>query len=213
MTISSDSATTALLAEYATFLDSDSARAALLKFIEHARSDTRYKFLPRKQGSLERTVQYMVGHAWAYGFIVNKADLLFYYRKPSDRVSEVALDGLLARGMMAKRNPAGEITVRIRSIDDAGAILADCFDDATSLLESQPPERERERELEFPLNFPRYAELVLPLLRLIFERGGRDYEMRASDTYGPLAESFGLSPADRVVTRNDVSRDGNSTPV
>jgi 5-methylcytosine-specific restriction enzyme A len=63
------------------------------------------------------------------------------------------------------------------------------------------------------MSFPRYSELELPLLRLIYELGGAGFQIRTSDAYAPLAASFGLEAADLARTRNDVSGDGNSTPI
>lgn len=51
--------------------------------------------------------------------------------------------------------------------------------------------------------FPEYEELERPLLCHIYHHGGAKYEVRASDTYGPLAEHFRLTPSERAQLRGD----------
>lgn len=58
------------------------------------------------------------------------------------------------------------------------------------------------------MSFPSYRDIEMPLLKLIFERGGREYEMKASDTYIPLGIYFNLSDNDFSKSRHDVLRDG-----
>lgn len=63
------------------------------------------------------------------------------------------------------------------------------------------------------MTFPSYANLEQPLLRFIYEHGGQGFEVRPRDVYGPLADWFGLSEGEHLITRDHVSGDGNSTPV
>jgi 5-methylcytosine-specific restriction enzyme A len=63
------------------------------------------------------------------------------------------------------------------------------------------------------MSFPRYSELESSLLRFIYDHGGTKHKIRSRDAYAPLAESFGLNSAELALTRNDVSGDGNSTPI
>jgi 5-methylcytosine-specific restriction protein A len=60
------------------------------------------------------------------------------------------------------------------------------------------------------VSYPAYEELELPLLKLIYERGGRVYEMKASDTYDLLADYFNLSDLERKQTRDNLLNDGRN---
>lgn len=130
MTISSDPTTESLLLEFRSSLNSEPARAAWDTFVQHARIETRFQFVPRSQGELKRTVRYMLGDIWAYGFIVNRADLLFYFRGPSGRVGDDVLEALCSRGLVAERNRKGELKARIRDADEARLVIADCFENS-----------------------------------------------------------------------------------
>ncbi|MCA7927389.1 HNH endonuclease [Burkholderia cenocepacia] len=59
--------------------------------------------------------------------------------------------------------------------------------------------------------YPSRDELELSLLKLIFDHG-EEYEMRAVDTYGPLADYFGLSELERTQTRQAVLADERAEP-
>lgn len=61
--------------------------------------------------------------------------------------------------------------------------------------------------------YPAYEEVELPLLKLLFEYGGDDYQMRAIETYSPLADHFMLTQKERTQTRNDLYLDGKNEPV
>jgi len=63
------------------------------------------------------------------------------------------------------------------------------------------------------MSYPAYEEVELPLLKHLFEHGGDSYQIRAKDTYGPLADHFDLSPYERVQTRDDLLADGRDEPV
>ncbi len=60
--------------------------------------------------------------------------------------------------------------------------------------------------------FPEYEQIETPLLLYIFEAGAPSYEVQASDTYGPLADRFGLSERERQMTRDEVHGDGREEP-
>jgi hypothetical protein len=45
--------------------------------------------------------------------------------------------------------------------------------------------------------FPQYPDLEEPLLCFIYHRGGLNHEVRARDTYSPLADLFQLSEQER----------------
>ncbi len=61
--------------------------------------------------------------------------------------------------------------------------------------------------------YPAYEEVELPLLKLLYEHGGPEYQMRARDTYEPLADHFGLSVIERSQTRDELLGDGRHEPV
>ncbi|SEF40628.1 winged helix-turn-helix domain-containing protein [Billgrantia desiderata] len=63
------------------------------------------------------------------------------------------------------------------------------------------------------MTYPAYEEVELPLLKLLFERGGDSRQMRAKDTYEPLADHFELSTNERVQTRDELFGDGRDEPV
>lgn len=51
--------------------------------------------------------------------------------------------------------------------------------------------------------YPEYEQLADALVCFLFRTGGSNFERRASDTYAPLADEFGLSRAERVAPRPD----------
>lgn len=51
--------------------------------------------------------------------------------------------------------------------------------------------------------FPEYEEIEKPLLCLIYRSGGGKHEVRASDTYRPLADHFKLTTSERAEPRKD----------
>lgn len=61
--------------------------------------------------------------------------------------------------------------------------------------------------------YPAYEEVELPLLKLIYEHGGSVYQMRAKETYAPLADHFGLSEFEQKQTRDELLGDGRDEPV
>ena len=63
------------------------------------------------------------------------------------------------------------------------------------------------------MTYPAYEEVELPLLKLIYEQGGSAYQIRAKDTYEPLADHFGLSDFERTQTRDELLSDGRDEPV
>lgn len=127
MTIPNTQEVESKLAEYRAYISSENAREAFNLLVNEARKDERYSFFPHEQGALKRTIRYLVGSSWSYGFIVNQSDLLFYYRLPSSRVSNEGLSSLQQMGLIASHNKQGEIKVRIASVSDARLVLDDCF--------------------------------------------------------------------------------------
>ena len=53
------------------------------------------------------------------------------------------------------------------------------------------------------MSLPEYEDIEWPLLCLIYRSGGVNHEISSSDAYGPLADHFNLSPADRALLRHD----------
>ena len=49
--------------------------------------------------------------------------------------------------------------------------------------------------------FPKWTDIDDPLLSLIYLNGGPEYQMRAGDTYDPLAKHFKLSAKDKALGR------------
>ena len=103
------------VAGYRAFLSTEDSRSALDLFIEAAKTDTIYDFVPTGHGNIARTVKFQFKDAGranqsAYAFIVNQSDLLFYYRAPSGRVSDALASQLASAGLVIKRpNTAGQL--------------------------------------------------------------------------------------------------------
>lgn len=53
------------------------------------------------------------------------------------------------------------------------------------------------------MTFPAYEDIEEPLLCYIFFHGGHEYQVHARDTYRPLADFFGMSPAQRGEALSD----------
>ena len=47
------------------------------------------------------------------------------------------------------------------------------------------------------MSYPEYQDLEEPLLLFIYCNGGLNYQVRAIDTYVPLAEQFGLTEREK----------------
>jgi 5-methylcytosine-specific restriction protein A len=62
------------------------------------------------------------------------------------------------------------------------------------------------------MSYPPYDELEMPLLKLIYEIGGLNFQIHATDAYAPLAKHFDLSETERKQSRNDVNADGRDEP-
>lgn len=122
--ITDDSATRARLAEYRAHLGSKDAREALDVLVQAAESDSRYQFDPGPHGAIERTVNYLVSRWNPYSFIVNANDVLFYFRRPSGQASSKLLHVLQAEGLEASLNKSRELKVRVRTANDATAVLS-----------------------------------------------------------------------------------------
>ncbi len=118
-----------LVDEYRHHLNSEDARQALDELITRAKIDTAFEFIPTGHGNITRTVKYVriSDGAWAYGFIVNRASILFYYRNPSGRVSDALASEISSNGLETSRSGMGEIKVRISGAKDVQFVLDDCF--------------------------------------------------------------------------------------
>jgi HNH endonuclease len=129
VSVSQDVGTEKLLQDFHNHLQNDDAREAFSFLLNRARADTDYRFVPRAQGALKRTVQYLRGgSSWPYGFIVNLDDLLFYYRAPSRRTTDDFLQHIASLGLDVSRNKKNELKVRIRNRADAEVVYQDCFE-------------------------------------------------------------------------------------
>lgn len=122
----------AQLSEFRNSLLSEQSKAAFDYLIDAARNDHSYSILPEGKSVIKRSVQYTVGGRYAYAFIVNKSDLLFYFRKPSGRVSDELVQSLVEMGLTAGyvaqgKTPRQEVTVRISNVEEAQKLVAYCF--------------------------------------------------------------------------------------
>lgn len=91
-------------------------------------------------------------------------------------------------------------------------ILCDTTDTAVldSITELDAEYREKayvpSGERRGSMHFPPYEDIEGPLLCHILFHGGSEYEVRARDTYRPLADFFGLSHSER----HEVLEDGTN---
>lgn len=126
MIISAERNAEARLSDIESSLAAGPGRDAFRVLIEAARSATAYEIEPTGQPSAEKqAVNYVVKGQCHYAFIVNSADLLFYYRKPSGLPSPALVEALAANGLEAALNKSGEVTVRISTPQQASIVLAD----------------------------------------------------------------------------------------
>lgn len=187
MSIPNSSAIDAQLSAFRVHLASEQSRAAFDYFVETAKSDPRYVFAPEGRSVIKRSVRYTVDGKYAYAFIVNKADLLFYYRKPSGRVSDELLQSLLTLGLTAayapqRKTPRQEITVRISNMEEARKVVAHCFgQDFEKLNHGANGSNWSDEELK--ASIAAYREMVQ------FERDGRP--LNKSQIYKDLAATYG----------------------
>ncbi len=118
-----------LVDEYRKYMNNESTRQAFDALVGCAKADPLFDFVPTGHGNISRTVKYVRKEdgAWAYGFIVNRGSILFYYRIPSRRVTDALVKQVVARGLEASLSSLGEIKVRLCTADDAQVVIADCF--------------------------------------------------------------------------------------
>jgi len=63
------------------------------------------------------------------------------------------------------------------------------------------------------VGYPEYQDIEDPLLCFIYQNGGANYQVHASDTYGPLADYFSLSQWERTRSRDETHSDGRDEPL
>lgn len=183
MTIEYDEPTRRLLSECRNYLHSDEARRAFDHLVKYAESDSQYRFVPRKQGALHRTIRYLfAGRTWSYGFIVNKSDLLFYCRKPSKRSNSDERDRFHGLGLDASMNNAGELTVRICSEMDAETVYRECISKAVGTEARDISADWSDEELRESINAYRTMQ------RLVRESPST---LNKKEVYRKLSERFG----------------------
>ena len=120
------------VAGYRAYLSTEDSRSALDCFIEAAKIDAVLKFVPKRHGAIDKTVNFQFNEVGrtnqsAYAFIVNTSDLRFYYRSPCGRVSDTLASQLAVAGLEVEWPNDHEIAVRIRNAADARIVIEDCF--------------------------------------------------------------------------------------
>lgn len=111
------------------WLQSADARAAFEYLIEHGKKLNGYTCFLHMQGYL-RTYRYTCAHGWPFGFIVNRTDLLFYFRKAGLSNPAAHMERLRDRFSEVMSNQRGEIKVRLHNEDEARALMSLIFPDS-----------------------------------------------------------------------------------
>lgn len=101
-------------------------REAYLYLTHHAATLTDYECRPQDKGEV-RDFRYYQGAEQPFAFIVNQQSLLWYFRPAGLTHPAASVAGLEARFTEVRRNPAGEITVRITSLEDAKRLVDRVF--------------------------------------------------------------------------------------
>ena len=117
-----------LLVEHRDSMDSSGGRDAYDLLTRAAQELTAYACAPAWQGDV-RIFKYTdpASGERPFAFIVNRGDLLFYVRKPGFVRVPGGFHALKSQFASARKNPAGEWTVRITGAADAQALLGVVF--------------------------------------------------------------------------------------
>ncbi len=118
--------TDALLRSHLDYIAADEARRAAHLLIGYIDAQSGVTGEANLHGVI-RAYKYMVGRDNPLAFIFNQESLLFYVRNPALRLSAVAAladSWIPGKGLAAKRNPAGELTVKVTTEAQARFINA-----------------------------------------------------------------------------------------
>lgn len=111
-----------LISEYRDVVADDGAKRAFDVLLEWARSSKILECFPKPQGYI-RSFRYYRGTAWEFAFIPNAKWVLFYFRKPALKKGKFTRSEILSRFPDAKALKGGDVSLRIRDPDRAGAVV------------------------------------------------------------------------------------------
>ena len=126
-----DHASPDLHAEFASWLQSTDARAAFDYLLQHASTLPDYRCYLHMQGYL-RTFRYSIDGERPFGFIVNRNDLLFYFRSAAQSHPAADVEMLSQRFRDVRRLNNHEICLRISTEQDAKSLVALIFGQASA---------------------------------------------------------------------------------
>ena len=115
-----------LLIEHFDRIAVPTVREAYLYLTHHSQTLTHYQCGAGQHGDV-RDFRYEQGVAWPFAFIVNQKSLLWHFRLAGLKSPAASVSQLQREFDEVRENPAGEITVRISTLDDAQRIAARVF--------------------------------------------------------------------------------------
>lgn len=115
-----------LLISHLDTISASGVREAYLYLTHHAATLPAYECRPQVKGAI-RDFRYYQGAEQPFAFIVNQQSLLWYFRPPGLKLPAASVSQLQREFDEVRENPAGEITVRISTLEDAQRITARVF--------------------------------------------------------------------------------------
>ena len=106
------------------YINDEQTRDAYCYIVGLAASLRKHKCYPRQKGEVRDVRFEGEMEEVPFAFIVNKESLLFYFRLPAVRSGRYSIDKLEVAFDFVNQNPAGEWTVRLRSIADVKRLWA-----------------------------------------------------------------------------------------
>ena len=110
-----------LLARHLDRIAVPEVRLAYLYLTHQAAALSQYQCRPGEHGDVD-DFRYYQGPEWPFAFIVNQRSLLWFFRKAGLRHPEADVARLSTRFAEVRENSAGEITLRISSLEEAKRI-------------------------------------------------------------------------------------------
>ena len=112
-----------LYREYYELIQDSDAKQAYSYLIGWASSLKNHNCLPSAHGVI-KDFRIMRGNDWDFAFIPNQKWLLFYFRRPCQKLEKFAHVNILSKFPEANENNHGEITIRIKTLEEAIKLAA-----------------------------------------------------------------------------------------
>lgn len=112
-----------LYSEYYEIIKSSEAKRAYIYLTGWAASLKSYDCFPSSHGVI-KDFRFMRGTDWDFAFIANQKWLLFYFRKPCLVIDKFSKFRILEHFQNATENKAGELTIRVCTLEMAIQISA-----------------------------------------------------------------------------------------